>query len=311
METIKILQGAFELMGSESLTCDVETGGLLIGTLKNPIVFKATKAGINAIKSYASYTNDADHDNEILKQSVDESNGRLKLLGFWHKHPFGYDKPSLIDLDVARGIIGRSVKSGDSRKYYFIITNIEHGEVVNHNCYVFDPEENGFKKIEFSLAHDDDVMVKEVLQAEPTIPIAGNLDYWNDDGFSFHLTPKGNERLFNEIQNLKKNGYGVRVYQGKRIQMLIEGKVNIICHLPPEYPLNPPRFYYGIYEMSYPLHVWNSTMTIIDLLEKIQKNIGKKGRIYESNNHETKPRTITVFGRIKRAIANLWTRPRK
>jgi integrative and conjugative element protein (TIGR02256 family) len=298
-------------MGSDSLVCDVETGGLLIGTLKNPVIFKATKAGINAIKSYASYTNDVDHDNAILKQSVDESGGRLKLLGFWHKHPLGFDKPSLIDLDVARRIIRQSVESGDSRKYYFIITNVVNGNSVNYNCFTLDTSQGSFYRIKYMVSYDNDPELREALKKEPLILTPRALDYWNDKEFSFHLSLYGNERLYDEIRDLKKNGYRVHVYQGKRVQMLIEGKVNIICHMPPEYPLNPPRLFYGDYEIPYPLHVWNSTLKIIDLLEKIQYNVGEKGRIHESNHNERKSKTIAFLERIMQKVAHLWPCPRR
>lgn len=311
MENIKILRSAIELMGSDSLVSDVETGGLLIGTLKNPVIFKATKAGINAIKSYASYTNDANHDNAILKQSVDESNGRLKLLGFWHKHPLGFDKPSIIDLDVARRIIRQSVESGDSRKYYFIITNVESGNSVNYNCFAMDTSKDSFYRIKHVVCCDNDPELPEVLKKEPSIPIPKVSNYWNDKEFSFHLTPNGSERLYNEIQGLKKKGYRVRVFQGKRVQMLIEGKVNIVCHLPPEYPLNPPRLYHGIDEIPYPLHIWNSTLKIIDLVEKIQDNVEETRRFHEINHNERNSKPIALLERLWQKIAHLWPSPRR
>jgi len=309
MEMLTIMHGAYKLMENESLTHDTETGGSLVGTIRHPIVIRATRAGLKAVTSHVSYTNDADSDTKLLNQAIREHNGRVKLLGFWHKHPYGYDKPSGIDLKTAKRIVQRNADSGDFRKHYFIITNVNMCGLFSHRCYVLKPGQENFEEMIYSLVQDDDEMIVRALEREPVIPMTRTMDYWNDDGFSFHLTPSGSERLYDEILELKKKGYRVRVYQGKRVQMLIEGKVNIVCHLPPEYPLNPPRLYHGIDEIPYPLHVWNSTLKIIDLVEKIQNNIGEKGRVYEINHNERKSKTIALLERIKQKIAHLWPRP--
>ncbi len=306
METLTITHGAYKIMENESLAHDTETGGSLVGPIRHPIVIRATRAGIKAAMSYASYTNDADFDTNLLDEIIHEYNGRIKLLGFWHKHPYGYDKPSGIDLKTAIRIVQRNAGSGDSRKHYFIITNVNIYGLFSLRCYALKPGQENFEEMIYSLVHNDDEMVTKAIEREPVIPLTRTMNYWNDDDFSFHLTPNGRERLFDEIQDLREKGYRVRVFQGKRVQVLIEGKVNVICHMPPEYPLNPPRLFYGDYEIPYPLHVWNSTLKIIDLLEKIQYNVGEKRRIHEINHYERKFKTIALLERIKQKITHLW-----
>ena len=304
--TLRITKNAYEIIKEESLRCETETGGLLIGTLQVPIVIRATKAGDLAKKNYVSYTNDKNYDSRILEKTIQEFNGKVKNIGRWHKHPDNMFYPSSGDLATARNIAKRSEQEGDKRPVFFMITNVIKGTVKLY-CYVLNNNKT-FVKVGIEVIENNAQEVEETLRAEPVIIQPKEMDFWHDSDFQFYLTKNGYERLKFEYEELVSNGYGVKVYAKKKVYMVIE-KVNekILCLPPPEYPLNPPRFFRDGVEIEYSMRIWNSTFRILDILEYLNNLKNQEGRANESHSHKTGFNVSGFVRQVKRAIKSLWS----
>jgi integrative and conjugative element protein (TIGR02256 family) len=310
MYRLRIIRSAFEAIRKESLAHAQETGGLLIGTLKDPVVLKASGAGINAKATVISYTNDTLHDNQILKKAIEESNGKCKLIGFWHKHPTGCSHPSLGDLRQAQQIVKRNECDGDMRPVFFIITNVN--EDVQLFGYSLSPGQKNFEQVAIEVINNDLEEVEKALRNESVIIQPKEMDFWKDN-FQFYLTPNGYKRLKKEVDVLRQAGYGVNVYARKQLCLKINKKETILCYLPPEYPLNPPRFFRDDREIKYCMPIWNSTFHIIDILNRLNKLKYVKRRFYEGHNAETDLRWTVFVRHLRNTIRSLWdyTRTRR
>ncbi|MEO0126338.1 MAG: hypothetical protein ABIL44_01140 [candidate division WOR-3 bacterium] len=300
---LKITKSAYQIIKEESLNSEIETGGILVGTLNHPCVIRATKPGSLAKRTAVSYTNDYQYDTKLLEEIISEFDGRVKLIGFWHKHPGTMNNPSLLDLKTVNKIIEEIKTQGDERLFFFAITNVVANEVALY-CYCL--KNQGFTPVATKIIDDNSEELKKILAQEPMVIIPKKIDYWNEPKFQFHLTKNGFERLKKEIDALIAQGYQVDAYHGKELKIVIKKDNDIIiCQPPVEYPLNPPRFYKDNAEIVYNLPIWNSSFMIVDIIKFLERST------YESHSNKTSFGLCRFIERTKRAIKSLWNYKRR
>jgi integrative and conjugative element protein (TIGR02256 family) len=302
---LKITKSAYQSIKSESLKHATETGGILIGTLRHPVVIRASCAGSLADLSVCSYSNDAAHDSKHLQTAIRDYDGKVKLVGYWHKHPGNMSQLSAMDIETARGIIKRAEKQEDHRPVFFMITNVV-GHDVKLYCYMLN-DRSGVTAVATKFINDGSPEVIKALNLEPAIVRQKKVNFWDDPGFQFYMTKTGSERLQQEVDELKSHGFSVKAYAREHVYLTISKyKETLICVLPPEYPLNPPRFFRGKDEIDYQLPIWNSSMGIIDIVQRISRESMIARRDYESHNTQTGSRCRVFLGTIRKAFAHLW-----
>jgi hypothetical protein len=305
MLELLITQGVYKTIKDDCYANpSTETGGKVLGTLRRYIAISATTAGDKAVKTLTSFINDENYDKKIFNDMIVKYNGRLKSIGYWHKHPSGLSHPSYGDLTEARKIMKEINREGDKRPFFFLIAIIEtvfklYGYVPNQNM-------TAFEDVKISLIEDDADEIREALAAEPVIIQPQDLDFWRDSSFQWYRTKCGQSRLKEEIIELEKKNYRVKAFAGAMLCLSIEkdGKV-ITCVTPPEYPLNPPRLFENNEEVSPILKNWNSSFMIIDILTQSEKDIVPERRIHE--DHHTQANHLSgVFGPIKKTLKSIW-----
>jgi len=314
-QELQITKSAYKVIEEESKKYEYnnrhqyETGGILIGALKKQIVVKASKPGERATLGCTHYTNDSYHDNEILKEAIDEFKGRIKLVGYWHKHPDSMSRPSTIDLHTAQHIVERN-ESTDKRPVFFIITNVVKDEVKLYG-YSLKRGQKEFSCVTVRIIEDDSEEVQNALCHEPVIIQSRKMDFWNDLDFQSYLTKVGNKRIKEEVNELQSNGYVVKVFMKEQLLLVIRmEKTTLLCVLPPEYPLNPPRLFENHAkekaEIQYCVRFWNSTCRIVDIIRSFEVVKTAKRRNNESDHFETNHGLLKFFQKIREAVKSIW-----
>jgi len=242
-----------------------------------------------------------------LNEASEKYNGKLKLVGYWHKHPGEMSQPSSIDLATAQEIIKDRKKEGDSRLMFFIITNVINNEVKFY-CYILNC--NRFVSVPIEIIEDDSPEIDRALRNEPVIIQTKSTNFWDNIGFQFYTTPAGNERLQKEVGNLKLKGHEVKAYVKDTLRLVIRKDEILIALLPPEYPLNPPRLFKGETEIDYQIPNWNSTFTLVDVLSHLDKKTIPERRPYENHSLERAVKPNCIIELFKRTITNLRARKR-
>jgi integrative and conjugative element protein (TIGR02256 family) len=304
MHKLLVTRSSYELIKKESLDSQVETGGLLVGTLRIPIVLKATRAGPSAKKSGTSYTNDVDFDNATLNKAINQYKGKSKLVGYWHKHPDSMSYPSAIDLATAKTIVRRNEIS-DTRPVYFVITNTSDDEVRVFG-YSLERSQSNFNPVCIRVIDDKSEEIIKALSIEPAIVELKEMDFWDENDFQFYLTRVGHSRLKQEIDKLMAEGYRVKVYTKDQLYIVIKkNSKTILCQPPPEYPLNPPRFFEGNNEIEYSIPIWNSSIGIIDIIKGFWERKDIKRSNHESTYFGPKHRLLKFTKQIGGAVRSL------
>ena len=309
MQVLKITRSAYRVIEQESIKAEqkrTETGGLLIGTLKRLVVVKASRPGTAARVSSISYTGDSEYDNTILRRAIKEFNGRVKTVGYWHKHPGCMNGLSDGDLNQAHEIFRTNERAGDKRPVLFIVTNVIRNEVKLY-CYYLAFDQKEFKRVSIKIVRDDSKDVKKALHQEPVVIQPSELNYWDSRDFQFYRTKSGYTRLKKEIDELKRHGYQVKVHAESQMYIVVKKDQTIVCFPPPEYPLNPPRFFKNNVEIKYQLLIWNSSFRIKDILNILEK----QGGYCEGHNTKTSTKMSKIIKRCKRTIKLLWPYKRK
>jgi len=98
----------------QSQQCPVETGGILVGTPSPLTIVAAGDPGPESIRQAAKFTSDPQADRACLEDARRRFGEQIKPVGYWHKHPEGYTKPS----------------SGDRRQVHQLIKDYNDGQPV-------------------------------------------------------------------------------------------------------------------------------------------------------------------------------------
>lgn len=304
MKILKITKSAYRMIEQESINAGkkkLETGGLLIGTLKRLVVLKASRSGTGAKVTPVSYTNDSEYDNKILLQTIKEFDGKVKKIGYWHRHPGSMSRPSSEDLRQAQEIVRMSEREGDVRLVLFIITNVIHNKVKIYG-YCLIPGQKVFSRVAIKIVKDDSREVKKALDIESVLIQPKEMYFWNSCDFQFYRTKNGYTRLKKEVNELKQHGYHVKVFAESQMYFVIKKEQTIVCFPPPEYPLNPPRFFKDSREIKYQLPIWNSSFRIKDILNILETH----GEYCEGHNTKASTKMFKIIKQVKRTIKFLW-----
>jgi integrative and conjugative element protein (TIGR02256 family) len=197
MNEIMITNKALNEMWEQSCDCPTETGGALVGTLKVPLVLSAGGPGPEAVERPSSFSSDANHDRLFLEQVRSQSQRRVSLLGWWHKHPQGMTRPSGGDLDQARRLQETLVKAGDGPAWLLVFILQKDSSPLRAVYPYFLPEgERSFRSLDLNPVDDEGLQVCAALEKESLVLRQEQSTHpWMDTGFRFQNTLTGRRRL--------------------------------------------------------------------------------------------------------------------
>ena len=105
---INIDDSVFEQLHQYRQINGSETGGILLGYILPHDVIKVKKCSepcIYGIASSYTFERDAEKANQIIKQEIVESEGKMVYLGEWHTHPTSNPSPSPTDKKSIKDIL--------------------------------------------------------------------------------------------------------------------------------------------------------------------------------------------------------------
>ncbi len=251
---------------------DVETGGVLIGTFGDTITIVAAGiAGENAVHHATSFTSDAVADKACLKQTRKIYGNRVEPLGWWHKHPPGYSRPSDGDCRQVRQL---AAEYNDGKPVLMGIVNRKDGAIAKRtflHIYSID-NDNSIIEHNWKLIRSNN---KELLDAIRQAPVKADTvltNYWTDENFQAYLNPIGRERIKRDIEKLKDSGWQVQTALLKQENLLVldlsNNRTGLRMILPPEFPLNPPTILTGdgrIFHSLKTVSRWNSQNSLTQI----------------------------------------------
>jgi integrative and conjugative element protein (TIGR02256 family) len=320
MEALRITQAALKAMARESRLTQgrTETGGLMIGTLKKPTVIIATDAGPGSSASPGHFQSDDEYEQRRLDEARERYDGKVGVVGHWHCHPDAMSALSAGDREQALEL------AREEGPLYVLITNVipSYGRTdVRYYAYRIDGESATVTRVEIVAIPDDGSEVRQALEGEPPSLGVSKKDFWLDEKFSFCETSVGLAALRREVEELTRKGFAVRPTKNTAdgsVQLEIRrDREVLVCNLPREYPLNPPRFRWKesgchIVPDAYRLG-WNSDCRISDLVSDLfppvptvkdpsvaEEEQQEKGA---SENEGDSPQThFPTFGRLARIL---------
>ena len=259
----------------DSRQFEVETGGIIVGTLRTPMtIVAAGKSGQNSQHHATQYTSDPIADKNCLTKAQQDYGHAIVPVGWWHKHPAGFDRPSSGD---CRQVQELSKDYNDGKPILMGIVNRRPGFLrskITLRLYSLDPT-NHLLEHSWKLVSSKHPKLLDAIRNAPVNPEANKMDFWKDRDFQSYLNPVGRQRILQEIEELKKAGWQVKTSRHKHNGMLIlelfDGISEFQFVLPPEYPLNPPTILTpesGCFTGSETLGRWNSHCRLTDLAEE-------------------------------------------
>ena len=249
----------------------VETGGILVGTGKQPVILGAGTGGENAVREPARFSSDLVHDRRFLDEVRSIWGESAVAIGYWHRHPNGMTRASSTDQDQASqlnqawddgaiNLVAIVTKSGFKYKLY--LYGIRRGE-------------NQLSPQAYRVVPDDADCVRNRLeQAVHYPPVCEDASYWMDAGFQSYETPIVRQRLSNDVAEIRRDFCAdVVSYRGPdgrllRLDIRMPDEETLTLIIPPEYPMNPPRVFVGGIDVTHTTgaEYWNSTCRLTDLL---------------------------------------------
>jgi proteasome lid subunit RPN8/RPN11 len=246
MQEVLITFKASRNIIKQSRQCDVETGGILVGTLQPITIVDAGSPGENAIHRAAQFTSDPETDKAHLAQAREQFGEQIRLVGWWHKHPAGFIRPSSGDCSQAMQLAG---EYNDGLPVLMGIVNRPRKSVRHKttlHLYSIDPE-GELMEYEWKLISCSNNELLDAIRKAPIAPELTAKNYWTDSDFQFYLNPIGRERIKRELKDLKKAGWYVQTARRKQDKALVLDTLmglNKLCLvLPPEFPINPPTVF--------------------------------------------------------------------
>jgi len=227
----------------QSRLCQVETGGILVGTLEPLTIVAAGSPGPNATHRPAQFTSDATSDQACLAEARRQLGEQITVCGWWHKHPTGLTTPSVGDCLQARQLM-REYADGQA----VLIGIVNHEPRLTRSkttLHVYGIDQTAqFTEQPWKLVGSEDLRLREALKKAPRRPDLKPTDYWRDKDFQSYFNPIGRDRINREVRHLRAAGW--RVETGRRtldqslVLNLQSGLTALRFLLPPEFPLNPP-----------------------------------------------------------------------
>jgi len=273
---------AIKVIQQDSKQFTVETGGILIGTLGNPItIVAAGVSGENSQHHATSFTSDSQADRECLATARRKYGNGVGVVGWWHKHPSGFESPSQGDCrqvqflmdeyndgkPVLMGIVNKSSGIAGSKFSLRLFSLDSNGQ----------PLEHPWKRVSGS----NKELLKAVREA-PQKPETQNIEFWKNPDFQFYLNPIGRDRIVREVRALKQAGWSVTTTRRKSDRVMLldltKGSIQLCLEFPPEFPLNPPAVLTcgrRLVDLEI-LQEWNSLCRLTELAEYAEGIVNSK-----------------------------------
>jgi len=286
-----IQQQAIDEIIKEFARCPVESGGLVIGFEKMPLVTGVITSSDKAERSFASYyQNEKDVDFLNMHLRKEQSAGR-EMSGYYHKHPPGVSSLSGVDLKTGYEVLR---KNSDKIDVLLMLLTYQEG---SNMLKLKDDNEDDIKIKVFSLTIDEENNENCREIEYKVIPDMGtellsllgdvnkrllekeDLTIW-DENWQFYNTPYGKKRLSTEIEEIKDMQYEVecRMIQGNlSLEIILTKDISIVALLPREYPTAPPRLIICQNDNNKEITSlaafsrWSSLFSIKDLIDDLKK----------------------------------------
>lgn len=274
---ILITYDAAKAIIRDSKNFDVETGGILAGTLGDPItIVDAGTSGENSVHHSVQYTSDPVSDRKCLKNAKNKYGNQIVSTGWWHKHPSGFDRPSGGDCmqvqqlsreyndnrPVLMGIVTRCQRSFNNKINLRIYSLNSSGALVEHS---------------WKMVPKTGRAILNAINNAQTIPETKDSSFWTDLEFRFHLNPIGRARIIQERNQLKEAGWQVVTGQRKNDNAftmdISDGVDELRFVFPPEFPLNPPVVFIDKVRRMTGLNTfreWNSLIPLTVVVQEIK-----------------------------------------
>jgi len=256
----------------QSRKSDVETGGILIGILEPVIIIiNAGCPGDNAVRRVTQFTSDPQADQICLANAHQMYGDCVVPMGWWHKHPAGFNKPSFGDCQQIHQL---TQDYADGKPVFMGIVNqipaLMRQKTTLH-LYSVDPDDN-IVESPWNLISNKNPVFIQALNKAPIRPPAKHSDYWADNNFQSYLNPVGRERIKKEVENLRLDGWQVTTGRHPQDKVLIlelaKDSTALRLVLAPEFPLNPPciftpdgRCFQGLHSLDQ----WNSQKMLVEV----------------------------------------------
>jgi proteasome lid subunit RPN8/RPN11 len=265
----------------DSADCDVETGGVIVGTLGEPItIVAAGSPGKNSSHFATSFTSDPQADKQCLEENRKKYGNQITLGGWWHKHPYGMITPSGGDCHQVRELISQY---NDNKPLLVGIVNQRRSILRRKTTlYLYNVDSSG-KIVEYhwKLVNRKDKRLLAAIANAAVTPDTTAADYWSDKNFQSYLNPIGRERINREIEQLKQAGWLVKTSRNRHNKLLIlticRNHCGLTLTLPPEFPLNPPTVAEANSESLLRLSTlcrWNSLCSLADVAAETELILG-------------------------------------
>lgn len=163
--TLVIARRAFAMLEADCLAHpSTETGGLLVGQKVGGdfVVPFVVEAGPKAQRSRTGFSPDAEWQQHQLGYFFERFG--CNFIGDHHRHPNRYERPSAIDLEVARHIVTDA--EWDTPEAVFPIATIQAG-IVRLRAFLMKRDADDFQEIPIEVVSDNDRRIRRVLLAEP------------------------------------------------------------------------------------------------------------------------------------------------
>lgn len=274
MEVIITFNVARTIIKSSAKKIENETGGILVGTLGNPAtIIAAGEPGDNAIHHALSFTSDPDADKKCLEKAQSTYGSSIEPIGYWHKHPLGFDRPSGGDIMQVKQL---AADFNDQRPILMGIVNHKPKILrrsTTFRLYSVDSCDNLIEH-DWKIVSEKNKTLLEIISKSPGRPGTKLTDYWEDKDFQSYLNPIGRDRIKLEVEKLKAADWQVKIGRQRHNNLLVidvfDGISELRFLLPPEFPLNPPsiltsdgRYFHNLHTLSR----WNSLVSLLDVAE--------------------------------------------
>ncbi len=272
-----ITYDAIRAIVQDSKNFTVETGGVLIGTLGDPITIVAAGfSGDNSVHHATSFTSDSQADRECLENARKKYGNGVVVAGWWHKHPSGMETPSMGDCrqvqllaeeyndgkPVLMGIVNKSIGFASSKLSLRFFTLGSGNQLLQHSWQ--------------GVCGSNKELLKAISDAPQKTEIC-ETEFWKNPDFQFYLNPIGHDRIVREVNSLKQAGWQIITTRRKSDQVMIlgltKGSIQLHFELPPEFPINPPAVFTGGNHLVglEVLRAWNSQCSLMILAQHVEK----------------------------------------